>query len=176
MQSLNDTKAALDRAVRLVAEKPAFGQRSYHATATLNGSMECLIREKHHDLVADVPPSMGGTDQGPSPAGLLRAAMASCVAVGIRSFAIRADVEVGQIDVRFETDVDARGQLGVCASAAPGFEAGRLHIRVFTSEPPETVDAIVQRSLELSPLLDAVHCRTPIETHVKVIPIRESAQ
>ncbi|MEM7706167.1 MAG: OsmC family protein [Pseudomonadota bacterium] len=176
MQNLKDTKTALDRAARLVAERPAFGQRTYYATATLNGSMECLIREKHHDLIADVPPGMGGTDQGPSPSCLLRAAMASCVAIGIRSFAIRAEVEVEQVQVRFETDVDARGQLGVCASAAPGFEAGRLQISVYSCETPDAVKAVVQQSLTLSPMLDAVRCRTPIETCVKVILTQETAR
>ena len=161
-------KAALNRAARIVQVKPEFGQRTFAATAVLEDGMRCKLREKDIELIADVPASMGGENAGPTPTMLLRCAMASCIAIGIKSFAARADIPLGRIDVRFETDVDARGQLGVSAAAAPGFEAGRLMIRVQTAADPASVHRAIDRSLAFSPLLDAVRCRTPIELAIEV--------
>lgn len=170
MQDTRTAKSALERTIKAVKARPEFGQRTYTATATLENGMTCAVTEKNHNLIADLPTAMGGDNEGPSPGALLRCAMASCVAIGIKSWAIRSDLTINCVDVRFEADSDARGELGICDAVAPGFEAGRLHIRVVSPDAPDAVRDAIKTSLTYSPLMDAVHFRTPIEVETQIIP------
>jgi len=52
-----------------------------------------------HPLVADEPAAVGGTDQGPSPYGLISAALASCTAMTLHSYASRKGLAVSDIRV-----------------------------------------------------------------------------
>ena len=52
-----------------------------------------------HPLVADEPESVGGTDQGPSPYGLISAALASCTAMTLHSYARLKSLSVSDIRV-----------------------------------------------------------------------------
>lgn len=52
-----------------------------------------------HGLVADEPVAVGGTDQGPSPYGLISAALASCTAMTLHAYARRKQLPVTAIRV-----------------------------------------------------------------------------
>lgn len=169
MQTKKTPKAALDRTLKVLSERPEFGQRTHIASATLKEGMTCKADAKDFEIVTDVPKAMGGDAHGPSPGTLLRCAMASCVAIGIKSWAIRSDLDVMRVDVRFEADVDARGELGLDESVSPGFEAGRLFIQVVSHEAPVALKALIRTSLRYSPLMAAVRCNSPIETDIKLI-------
>jgi uncharacterized OsmC-like protein len=155
MPQTESIRTALERAARMVAEKPAIGQRVYTSIAVVEHGLACRMREKDHVLNADLPRSMGGEDTGPSPSVLLRAALSSCVAMGVKMWAARRGVAVGRVEVRVETDVDARGQFGVADAIAPGFEDVRVHIQIDSSADPAVLREIVQTSLRYSPLVDA---------------------
>lgn len=57
-----------------------------------------------HALVADEPVSVGGTDQGPSPYGLISAALASCTAMTLHSYAKLKQLPVRDIRVLVRHD------------------------------------------------------------------------
>ena len=52
-----------------------------------------------HPLVADEPVAVGGTDKGPSPYGLISAALASCTAMTLHSYAKLKQLPVTDIRV-----------------------------------------------------------------------------
>jgi putative redox protein len=52
-----------------------------------------------HPLVADEPLAVGGTDQGPSPYGLLSAALAACTAMTLHSYARMKHLAIRDIHV-----------------------------------------------------------------------------
>ena len=156
MSSREDIRDALDRASRTVAQKPSFGQRVYTNIAVIEDGLSCRMHEKNSILTADLPRGMGGDDTGPSPSVLFRAAISSCVAMGVKMWAARRDVEIARVEVCVETDVDARGQLGVAEAVAPGFGAIRLQIRLESCADPDLLNEIVQTSLRYSPLMDAL--------------------
>ena len=53
-----------------------------------------------HPLIADEPVTVGGTDAGPSPYGLLSGALASCTAMTLHSYAKMKKLAVTDIRVR----------------------------------------------------------------------------
>jgi putative redox protein len=52
-----------------------------------------------HVLITDEPLTAGGTDQGPSPYGLISAALASCTAMTLHSYAKRKGLQIHDIRV-----------------------------------------------------------------------------
>jgi uncharacterized OsmC-like protein len=168
MASQEEIKAALERASKTVALKPSVGQRVYVSTAVVEDGLACRVQEKDHLLTADLPPSVGGEDSGPSPSVLLRAALSSCVAMGVKMWAARKNVAVDRVEVRVETGVDARGQFGVSETIAPGFEGVRIHIRVESAAAPDLLGEIVETSLRFSPLMDAFRQALAVETRLSV--------
>ncbi len=65
------------------------------------------IDDGDHRLVVDEPVEAGGTDSGPSPARLVAAALASCVAITMEMYAERKGWELGDVEV--SVDVEHEG-------------------------------------------------------------------
>ena len=118
--------------------------------------------------MVDVPKSMGGENTGPTPSTILRTALTSCVAIGIKMWAARRGVPIDRIEVSAETDVDARGQLGVCDAVTPGFEGIRMLIAMDSQAPQADLEEIVAVSLKYSPLIEVLDKPQPIETTLVV--------
>jgi putative redox protein len=57
------------------------------------------VRIGHHVVPSDEPASRGGADTGPSPTGLLLAALAACTSITLRMYADRKGWELGQVKV-----------------------------------------------------------------------------
>lgn len=64
-----------------------------------------------HQLLADEPTDLGGTDLGFSPYELLSASLASCTAITLRMYADRKEWEVPEINVEVSLERDSGGQL-----------------------------------------------------------------
>ena len=168
MASPEEIRAVLERAAHTVTVRPTVGQRVYANTAVVESGLSCRVQEKNHSLTVDLPSSMGGEDSGPSPSVLLRAALSSCVAMGIKMWAVRTGVTIDRIEVRVETDVDARGQFGVSETIAPGFESIRIRIQVDSAADRNVIWDTVQTSLRFSPLMDALRRGQVVETQVNI--------
>lgn len=68
------------------------------------GDMSFKTRLGNHDLIIDVPESMGGKDRGPMPPQLFIASLGSCVAVLVTSFCNHhnLDPEGMSVDVSYD--------------------------------------------------------------------------
>ncbi|HVY87472.1 MAG TPA: OsmC family protein [Hyphomonadaceae bacterium] len=166
-------RTALDRAASMITDKPSIGQRVYSSLAIVEDGLACRVTEKNHDLVADLPRSMGGSDAGPSPSVLLRAALSSCIAMGVKMWAARKGVAIQRVEVNVQTDVDARGQFGVADAIAAGFEDVRVSIRLQSDADAKALQEIVDTSLRYSPLMDAFKRSHTIATNVEFNPPAE---
>ena len=168
MSTTQRLKQAMERAIRTVTLRPERGQRSYRNVATLKDGTLCRVEEGGHSLIIDVGKGLGGEDAGPSPSAVLRAAMSSCVAIGVRQWAALSGVDVESVQVIIDTEIDARGQLGVSENEPAGFKSVKLSIHIASAAPPEVLEDIVSRSLAHSPLMDVFLNPQPVERRISI--------
>jgi putative redox protein len=64
---------------------------------------------ERHTLIADEPPSHGGTDSGPPPTAMLAMSLASCTAITVEMYADRQGWDVGAVAVGVDYDVQPKG-------------------------------------------------------------------
>lgn len=103
------------------------------ATATLDSGArpyEQNIRTGHHQLVSDEPTAVGGADAGPTPYGLLVAALASCTSITLRMYADRKGWPLGAVHVACtilrEGDVERIERTITLSAALPAEQRDRL--------------------------------------------------
>jgi putative redox protein len=71
------------------------------------------VRIGRHHLVADEPTTAGGADVGPSPLGLLLAALAACTTTTLRMYAERKGWALAGIGVDVRYTVDPSGDASI---------------------------------------------------------------
>ena len=88
---------------------------------------------------ADLPPSLGGTNEAPSPTALLLGALAGCAVVFVRdTLAPQLGVRVTSVEASVRCDTDARGLLGM-NGAEPDLRNMQLEVNV---ESPDGAAAV----------------------------------
>jgi putative redox protein len=70
-----------------------------HAVVRRREGYEHEIEIREHRLIVDEPQEKGGKDQGPTPAELLAASLASCTAITIEMYADRKEWGLGSVEV-----------------------------------------------------------------------------
>jgi uncharacterized OsmC-like protein len=164
MQSI-DSSTEMD-SIRSAMEK-ASGQLREHPDAAAGTDAEATaVREKglrfrvdgpSGVVTTDMSKSVGGSASAPTPAWLLRAALASCDATLVAMEAARDGVELTDLTVSVESDSDFRGVLGVDDSVNPGPLAVRVRIKLAaTDATDDQLRAIVRRAESHSPVRDAI--------------------
>ncbi|MXO58266.1 hypothetical protein GRI89_01740 [Altererythrobacter salegens] len=168
MPTATETRIALERADKLVTLAPERGQRTYTNTARIESGTLCSVEEKGHRFLVDAGKGLGGGNEEPTPSALLRSALSSCIAIGVKLWAARREIPIDHVEVTLETDTDARGLLGLCSRTPPGFTGMRVQIDVRSPAPREVVEDVVATSLRLSPLVDALANAQQIQTFTHV--------
>lgn len=88
---------------------------------------------------ADLPPALGGTNEGPTPTALLLSALAGCAVVFVRdTLAPQLGIRVDAVEATARCETDARGLLGI-GGAEPDLRALSLDVSV---ESPDGEDAV----------------------------------
>lgn len=75
------------------------GQDKDHVSVHTGDGFYTEITANGHTLVADEPPSMGGTDEGPTPYDYLAGALGSCTAMTLRMYADRKEWPLESVTV-----------------------------------------------------------------------------
>jgi len=68
-----------------------------------------VVKVGSFELVFDVPQSLGGDNQGPSPTTGLLASLAACVAAVTRLHSNRLGIPVNEVKIEVEGTIDSRG-------------------------------------------------------------------
>jgi uncharacterized OsmC-like protein len=143
----------MERNIQLLRMKPAKGHLTCITRARLVNGLRCEIEEGEWKLAADMPAKAGGDETAPTPGVLGRAALASCLAMGIAAWAARLGVPVDALEVEVEADFNARGELGI-GDVAPGYAEVRYVITIESTASEHELDALLDLAERHSPYLD----------------------
>jgi uncharacterized OsmC-like protein len=143
----------VERNVEVLTLKPARGRFTRATRARLIGSLRCEIEEGPWKFSADMPAKVGGDDTAPTPGALGRGALASCLTIGIATWAARLGVPIDALEVEVQVDFDARGELGV-GRVLPGYTEVRYVVKVGSPASRPELDNLLALAERHSPYLD----------------------
>lgn len=142
-------KLLLDKASAF-KKQPSEAQYTDKASLRLDDGFRCTFNQDDTSFVIDLPPELGGAGAGPTPGYFGRAAIMSCVAIGIKTTAIRHGISICSIDIRLEMDWDDRGAFGVDGISAASQDL-RLGIEVASTCPESKIADVVAEALAHDP-------------------------
>lgn len=147
-------RATTERNVRYLALKPDRGHVRSVTAARIEDGLRCIIEDGPWRFAADMPEKAGGDGSAPTPGALGRGALASCIAVTVAAWAARREIPVESIEVEVQTEVDARGELGMDDSIPPGYRDVRYVVSVDSPASAGEVAELVATAIRYSPYVD----------------------
>jgi uncharacterized OsmC-like protein len=165
MESIRD---AIETASGYLRENPdAAASTDAAATAVLEEGLRFRVAGPRGEVTSDMAKSVGGGETAPTPAWLLRAALASCDATLVAMEAARDGIELTDLAVTVDSESDFRGILGVDDTVQPGPRAVRVRIQLAAANAGEDqLREIVQRAESRSPVRDALERAVSMTTEV----------
>jgi uncharacterized OsmC-like protein len=160
----------MEQASNYLVENPdAARSTDSAAIAVLEDGLRFRIDGQATPLATDMAKSVGGGASGPTPAWLMRAALASCDASLLAMEAARDGIELTELEVSVESESDFRGVLGVDPAIQPGPLSMRVGIRLAASNATDDqLRAIVERAEARSPVRHALAHELPMATEVAI--------
>lgn len=143
----------MERNVELLALKPSRGHLTCATRARLVDGLRCEIEEGPWRLAADLPAKAGGGETAPTPGVLGRAALASCLVIGITAWSVRLGIPIRGLEVEVQADFDARGELGM-EGARPGYSELRYAVSIDSPAPEHEQERLLELAERHSPYLD----------------------
>ena len=119
-----------------------------------------------------MPTIAGGNDEGPTPGFHARAAIAGCVAIGIKQEAIFRQIKCESIKVELEMDFDDAAMFGIGENTAAPLNT-RLLIMIVSEEGQERLQNLVDRVLEMDPYFLALRDSQSVSAELKVLKIED---
>ena len=163
------SREAQFRAMAIYEKRPERARVVHHGTAEIQGGLTCTYEQDGHAVVIDMAEAIGGDDRGPSPGYFGRAAIAACLAIGIKMAATRERIRLDAVRVKIEQDWDNRGILAMPGAGPVPLET-RIAIDVASSDPQETVDELVARAVAHDPWYLVFRDAQAITTAITVTP------
>ena len=168
MKSAKDIKTAIDRAARVIKQKPSAGQVTKKATARMVDGLKTEVREGEFKLISDMPEALGGSNAGPNAGALARMSLGACLVVGYAMWLSREEVPFEDIDVEVEGDLDQAGMLGVNDEVSPGHDSLRVKVNVTSQAPQAEVKRVIELADRHSPILHLVTKPVPVTLEFKM--------
>jgi uncharacterized OsmC-like protein len=161
-------RSAIETACAHLSEHPeAAVSTDAPAIAVYEEGLRFRVEGPKGNVSTDMATSVGGGATAPTPAWLMRAALASCDATLIAMEAARDGVELTELKVTVDSESDFRGVLGVDDSVHAGPRAVRVCIQVAaTGAGEDELRAIVERAETHSPVRDAVVREVSMSTEI----------
>ena len=153
MSETEKIKTALERSIKALTLKPSLGLGTGKSKTRVKNGLTCEIQEGNWKFVTDMPESVGGNAQGPTPGVLGRAAFGSCLAIGYMMKAAMMNIAVNALEVEVEADYDDGALLGT-SNVAPGYLEVRYTVTIESDASEEDILKMIEDADEHSPYLD----------------------
>ncbi len=147
----NDIKEALDRVVDAFEKRPELGLATDSTSCVVEDGLQCRVSAGDFHADVDMPEVLGGLG-GPTPGFYGRAAIISCIAIGIKITAVRAGVVLDKIAVDIDMDWDNLGIFGINNVSAGPIES-RIVVRIQSEANTADVEEVVATALKNDPWL-----------------------
>lgn len=170
MEQQEPIKTAIERNVKAVGLRPGVGQGTARTVARLEPGLACQVTEGPYTLTVGMTEKYGGTAAGPNPGVLGRAALASCLTIGLSMWAARLGVPLTALEVTVEADYDVRGELGVSEEVRPGYLAMRYLVAIESPAPRAEVERLLEIGLRTSSWVDNLANPIPLSGRVEIRP------
>lgn len=160
-------KTAFERNKKAIELRPSAGQSTGKSTICVKDGTTCKIECSGWSLTADIGTEAGGNNAGPGPGVLERAALGSCLAIGITQWAALMEVPIDKLEVEVETDFDACGMLGV-DDQPPGFTSIRYKVNIKSTASEAEVKKAIEEAEKHSPVRDDFSRTVSIEREITI--------
>jgi uncharacterized OsmC-like protein len=157
----------IEETVRLWQAQPDKAKGKPTVVARAEGS-KAVMEHGSFSWRTDMPASLGGTNEAPSPTALLLSALAGCAVVFIRdTLAPQLGVTLDAVEATAECATDARGLLGM-SGVAPDLSNVGLTILLRSCEPEDAVRRVYQAWQERCPVYLALTKALPVATTLEI--------
>ena len=167
MSETGKIKTAVERSIKALTLKPSLGLGTGRSTTRIKNGLTCEIQEGNWKFLADMPESVGGNAQGPTPGVYGRAALGSCLAIGYMMKAAAMNINIATLEVEVQADYDDGALLGT-STVAPGYLEVRYTITIESDAAEEDILKMLDDADKHSPYLDVFsnpqHCKR--EVHI----------
>lgn len=143
-------------------KKTALASKSQVVARTEQGSFTTEIKAGKHHLLADEPEEVGGSNLGPTPYGLLSAALAACTTMTLHMYATRKKWDLKEVKVHIDHNKDYAQDCEECEKSSSKVDHFRKKIELI-GDLDETQK---QRLLEIA---DKCPVHKTLHSEVKVI-------
>ncbi len=110
-------------------------------------------------------PVLLGHDKAPNPVEWVLHALIGCMTTTTAYHAASRGIEIRSISSTIDGDLDLRGFLGLSDKVRKGYSEIRVKMRVGTSAPRETIEAITR----MSPVFDIVSKSVPVKVEIEIV-------
>ena len=153
MSETEKIKSAVERSIKALTLKPSLGLGTGKSKTRIKNGLTCEIQEGNWKFLADMPESVGGNAQGPTPGVYGRAALGSCLAIGYMMKAATMNIPITMLEVEVQADYDDGALLGT-SNVAPGYLEVRYTITIESDAPEEDILRMIEDADQHSPYLD----------------------
>jgi len=123
------------------------------------GKKEQTDRDEPHQIEADQPYFLSGTNRAPNPVEYVLHALDSCLTVTLVSHAAVQGVDLEEVETSSEGVMDARGFFGISDKVNKGYKRIKVSMRVKSDTDIETLTAMAMHS----PVYEMVSRAVPVE-------------
>ncbi|HEV8508023.1 MAG TPA: OsmC family protein [Chitinophagaceae bacterium] len=153
MSETEKIKTALERSIKALTLKPSLGLGTGKSKTRVKNGLTCEVQEGNWKFVTDMPESVGGNAQGPTPGVLGRAALGSCLAIGYMIKAAMMNIAITTLEVEVQADYDDGALLGT-SNVVPGYLEVRYTVTIESDAAEEEILKMLNEADEHSPYLD----------------------
>ncbi len=140
------------------------GGHNHSTVGNFYGARQEISHLRKHEIDADEPPVLVGTDLGANPVEHLLNALAACLTSTLVYHAALRGIRIDELESNVEGDIDLRGFLGLSQDVRRGYENIRVNFKVKTdAENLERLKALSK----LSPVFDVTSNGTKVDVQIE---------